>query len=165
VTVQVSAEGGSRVDLFASSRPSTTYQLVRSAVVGAGGTTTWQLSPSTATRFYATATGPSGRSVASTSAAVSVAARVSLAGSRTGRLAYRFSGAVVPGRPGVLVALHQRTAGGSLVPLGSTRTTAGGRWSLPRRFARPGTVTVVARTGADALNAAGTSTARRLTLR
>ena len=51
--VTVTASRGSTVDLLAYTRPSTTYSVVRSGVVGSNGTVSWGIRPPRNTRLYA----------------------------------------------------------------------------------------------------------------
>ena len=159
--VTVHAPVGSTVDLFAYSRPSTTYAVVRSATVGATGVVTWSVSPLTNTRLYAQKQG----GAPTPPVVLSVAPAVSLAATRTGTRTYAFSGRTVPARAGgLVVSLYRVDAAHHEVLTGRTRTDSHGRWSLTRTFSGTGRFGFVARTSGDVQNAAGTSSTRSVLL-
>ncbi len=161
--VRLGGTPGATVDLYAYTRPSTAYRVVRTVVVPAGGPAEVSLTAPSNTRMYAQqrgcAEGPS--SVLTVRSTVSVDAR------RTGARTYRFSGNSLPLRPeGLALALYRVTDDGREVLTARTRTDpATGRWTLTRRFTGSGTFGFVVRTPQDLTNAAGTSSRRTVVVR
>ena len=157
-TVTVHAPAGSVVDLYAYSRPSTAFSVVRTATVGSTGVVTWSVAPLTNTRLYAQKQGgaPTPQQV------LGVATALSLNVARTGTRTYAFSGRSVPARAGGLViSLYRSSDGVHQILTAQTRADAKtGAWSLARAFSGTGRFTFVVRTGSDLQNAAGTSNTR-----
>ena len=151
---------GTAVELWAYTRPSTTYRMVRSGVVGNDGTIGFDVRPPTNTRLQARqrdcAFGPS--------TVLNVATTLTLAVERTGTREYVFSGDSLPARPGgLVVSLYRVTADGSQVLTAQTRASqATGEWRLVRRFTGSGRFGFLVRTGQDLLNAPGSSAVRSL---
>ena len=158
VSVTAQAPPGSVVDLYAYSRPSTTFAVVRSATVGSTGEVVWNVAPLTNTRLYAMI-----RGAASTPQVVlGVATGLSLSATRTGTRTYVFSGRSIPARSGgLIISLYRIKADGHQVLTAQTRASGtNGNWSLTRAFTGVGQFSFVVRTGSDLQNAAGTSNAR-----
>ena len=150
---------GGSVELWAESRPATTYQRVRAAVVDEAGTWAFVVRPATSTRFFARVI-VAGTSVSSTSVGLPVRSAVSLAVSVPSAAALRtLAGRALPARSGQLVSLYRRTAAGATL-LGRVRTDALGRYSLTLRTP-VGTASYDARAAATDRNAAGVSSVVR----
>ena len=146
---------GTELQLHAATAPTTTYRRVRTALVPADGRVTWSVQPSGSTRLYAVQQG-----CTDLSGLLVLGARspVTLAATRVARLRYRFSGSTGGAPAGTPVELLRRTPTGHVL-LARTSTTAGGRWSLERRFTSPVRLVVVARTATTATRVSGTSPA------
>jgi hypothetical protein len=157
-TVTVHAPAGSVVDLYAYSRPSTTFAVVRSATVGSTGALTWTVAPLTNTRLYAQKRG----GAATPQTVLSVATALSLNAARTAPRTYVFSGRSIPARAGgLIVSLYRSVDGVHQILTAQTRANAQtGSWSLTRTFSGVGRFTFVVRTGGDVQNAAGSSNTR-----
>jgi hypothetical protein len=157
--VTVTARAGSTVDLFAYTRPSTTFTIVRTGVVPGNGAITWQVRPPRNTRLYAQQrTGcPAGNQVV-----LGVRTTLSLAAVRNGPRNYTFFGDSLPARPGgLIVSLYRITSSGSEVLTAQARASATtGEWTLTRQFTGSGTFGFILRTGQDLQNAPGASHVR-----
>lgn len=156
--LSVRAEPGSVVDLFAYSRPSTTYKLVRTGTVSDAGIAQFGVRPGGNTRMYAQQRGctadPQRDSVVLT-----VRPALTLAVSRTGTRSYSFYGASVPGRTeGLVIDLYRITADGREIHAARTRANAThGNWRINRVFSGSGRFGFVVRTSPDITNVAGRS--------
>ena len=155
VVAKVTATSGAVVDLYAYSRPSTTFERVRTETVNADGTVSFSLRPGTNTRLYAQQHG----CTAGDSVVLNVRTALTLAVARNGVRTYTFSGSALPARPGgLIVSLYRGT-----VLAGQTRADATtGKWSLRRTFGGTGRFDFVVRTGQDLQNAPGQSNTRSL---
>ena len=158
-TLSGAAEPGQVVELWAYSRPSTTFRLVRTTTVAPSGRYTFSVTPPTDTRLRVRVTG-----LDSESTVLGVQHLVRMSATRTGTRAYRFAGTVFPKRAAVRVDVLARTPSG-LRLLARTRTGADGRWSLDRAFSGTASWEVVARSAPDGLNRSGTSAPGRVTVR
>lgn len=151
---------GTAVELWAYTRPSTTYRMVRSGIVGDDGTVDFDVRPPANTRLQARqrdcAFGPS--------TVLNVATALTLDVARTGTREYAFRGDSLPARPGgLVVSLYRITTDGSQVLTAQARASeANGEWRLVRRFSGSGRFGFLARTGQDLLNAPGASAVRSL---
>jgi hypothetical protein len=156
--VTVAAAAGSTVDLFAYTRPSTAFAVVRTGTVGSGGTITWAVRPPRNTRLYAQQRG----CTAGASIVLGVRTTLSLAAVRNGTRNYTFYGDSLPARPGgLIVSLYRINADGSEVLTAQARASATtGEWSLTRQFTGSGRFGFILRTGADLQNAPGASHVR-----
>ncbi|MCW2681933.1 MAG: hypothetical protein JWM62_3334 [Frankiales bacterium] len=156
--VSVRAEPGSVVDLFAYSRPSTTYALVRTGQVGDAGVAQFGVRPGGNTRLYAQQRGCTA-DPARDSVVLSVRPALTIKHSRTGTRSYSFYGTSVPARPaGLVISLYRVTADGQEVLTSRTRANAtNGNWRISRTFSGSGRFGFVVRTAADISNAAGKS--------
>lgn len=161
VRVLVRATPNSVVRLLAYSRPSTTYRVVREGTTSSEGATLFALRPFTNTRLLAQEAG----CAASESQVVQVRSALSLSASRLGTRDYSFRGRAFPTRPGQLVSLYRISSSGGQVLAGQARVDDSGVWALRKTFGGTGRFAFVARTGADAVNAAGTSPARAVDIR
>ena len=158
--VQVRAASGTTVDLFAYSRPSTTFTKVRSGTVGADGLAVFSVRPPTNTRLYAQQSGcEQGESVV-----LNVRTALSLQVVRNGVRDYTFSGDSLPARAGgLIVSLYRVTADGRSVLTSQARADSRtGDWSVRRVFTGTGRFDFVVRTGQDLQNAPGSSNVRSL---
>ena len=159
-TVVVSAARGAVVDLYAYSRPSTTFTVVRTGVTGSDGTATFQVRPATNTRMYAVQRGCSpGAQVV-----LNVRTTLSIAVTRTGIRTYRFSGDSLPARAGgLIVGIYRVDVDGTETLSAQARADATtGEWAVTRTFTGAGRFGFVVRTGQDLLNAPGRSNVRSL---
>ncbi len=158
--VTVRATPNSVIDLFAYSRPSTTFRVARSAELGADGTTTFRIVPPTNTRLYVQQRGCN----ASPSIVLNVRTQISLDVVRNGVRNYTFSGRLLPARPGGLIAsLYRVTNDGRQILTAQTRANASdGRYTIVRQFTGSGRFGFVVRTGQDLQNAPGSSNVRSL---
>jgi hypothetical protein len=158
--VRVQGSAGGTVDLFAYTRPSTTFRLVRTAVTAADGTATFTIRPPANTRLYAQARGcpPSEQVVQN------VRTTLSFAVTRNGTRSYTFTGDSLPARSGgLIVSLYRRGSDGREVLTAQTRANAfNGEWSFVRRFTGGGRFEFLVRTGQDLQNAPGVSNVRSL---
>ena len=158
--VTIAAASGTIVELFAYSRPSTQYKVVRTLTVGNGGTVSTAVKPPTNTRLYAQQQGCD----AGTSVVLNVRTALTLAVERNGVRDYTFSGDSLPARPGgLIVSLYRLTDDGRSVLTAQARASAtNGDWTLRRVFTGTGRFGFVVRTGQDLQNAPGTSNVRSL---
>lgn len=159
-TATVRAPAGAKVDLYAYTRPSTTFRLVRSATAGEDGLARFTVRPPANTRLYAVLPG----CAAGPSVVLNVRTALTLTAERTGPRTYLFAGDSLPARPGgLVVSLYRLTDDGRQVLTAQTRAdAAGGDWSLTRRFTGSGRFGFVVRTGQDLQNAPGSSNVRSL---
>lgn len=150
----VRAASGSTVDLYAYSRPSTTFRKVRSGVVGNDGTASFSVFPATNTRLYAR----QGDCASAGSVVLNVRTNQSLTVVRNATRDFTFSGRVYPGRPeGVVITLFRLTSDGRAVHTARIRTDSRGQWSFRRVFSGTGRFGFVTRSDQDIVNAPGES--------
>jgi hypothetical protein len=156
--VTVTGTRGSTVDLFAYTRPTTSYAVVRTGVVSTNGTISWGIRPPRNTRLYAQQRG----CTAGNQVVLGVRTTLSLSAVRNGVRNYTFSGDSLPARPGgLIVSLYRVNADGSQVLTSQARASATtGEWSITRVFTGRGTFGFVVRTGQDLQNAPGSSRVR-----
>jgi hypothetical protein len=156
--VGVEGPPGASVQIFAYTRPSTTYRLVRTGTISEDGLRNWEINPAGNTRLYAEINGRSTRSVT-----VNVAFAVSIG--VTQRLGtYRFTGVVRPGFTGNPVTLYRNLPGGGATVVGRAATSPSGIWRIDRRFTGSGTFGFYAVTGGFPDNVAGRSRGYGLTV-
>ena len=151
MAVGVEGAPGATVQLYASSRPSTTYRLVRTGLISGDGLRTWTITPPSNTRLYARV---NGRNTATITVDV---AHTSTIGVTNSAGTYRFTGVVRPGFAGLPVTLLRALPGGGATVVGRTTTGPSGTWRIDRRFSGSGTFGFSAVTGASPDNAAGRS--------
>ena len=156
--LSVRGEPGSVVDLFAYSRPTTSYSLVRTGTVSDAGIVQFGVRPGGNTRMYAQQRGCTA-DPARDSVVLTVRPKLTLAVSRTGTRSYSFYGGSVPARPeGLVISLYRITADGQEVLTARTRANAThGNWRINRTFSGSGRFGFVVRTSTDITNAAGQS--------
>lgn len=154
----VRGTAGAAVELWAYTRPSTTYRLVRSGTLDGDGALAFDVRPPANTRLQARYSGCGSRP----SVVLNLATALTLAVERRGTREYAFSGDSLPARPGgLVVSLYRVTAEGSQVLTAQARASeADGEWRLVRRFSGSGRFGFLARTGQDLLNAPGSSAVR-----
>ena len=150
-TLSGAAEPGQTVELWAYSRPSTTFRLVRTGTASPSGRYTFSVTPPSDTRLRVRVAG-----LDSASTVLGVRHLVRMSAARTGVRTYRFAGTVFPKRAGIGVDVLARTSSGLRLITRAT-TAADGRWAVVRTFSGTATWDVVARTGADGINRSGTS--------
>jgi hypothetical protein len=158
-TVRVTGAPGAAVELWAYSRPTTSYSLVRRGVLDAEGRASFEVAPRGNTRLYARV---AGRNTATTT--VDVAQTATLSISRTSGGAYRFSGQIAPARAGVEVTLMRKPAVGPAVVASRALTDAAGRYRIDRRFGESGTFGFYVDTRVTADNLAGRSPSYTVTV-
>lgn len=156
----VRGAAGTVVDLFAYTRPSTTFRVVRTGTLGSDGGLRFGLRPPANTRLYAVRRG-CGRSQ---DVVLNVATALTLAVERVGPRRYVFSGDSLPARSGgLIVSLYRSTDDGREVLTAQVRADAqDGTWRMLRTFTGSGRFGFVARTGQDLQNAPGRSGVRSL---
>lgn len=155
--VVATATPNSIVQLLAYTRPSTTYRVVRTTVIGTSGTNTFAVVPGSNTRLKLRQQGcPDSPSVV-----LNVRTTLGLGAARTGPGTYRFSGRTLPSRPaGLIVSLYRITPDGRQVLTAQTRASANGTYVINRRFTGTGRFGFVLHTGRDLQNAPGASAVR-----
>ena len=160
VGMTVRTDPGSTVDLFAYSRPTTTYAKVRTAEVGADGVARFAVRPGGNTRLYAQARGCTA-DLLRDSVVLLVKPLVTMDVTRTGTRSYTFRGTSVPGRTGgLLLNLYRVNVDGSQVLTAQTRAAANGAWRIDRRFSGTGRFGFVVRSAPDIQNPTGQSPVR-----
>jgi hypothetical protein len=158
--VNVTAHGapGTTVELYAYSRPNTTYAVVRTDVTDAAGNVVFTVKPGTNTRLYAHYKGGAAASD-SVSKVINVHTALSLSAYRDGVRKYHFQGRNLPQLAGQLITLY-RIDNGTEIRTATVKTNSSGIWRIDRTFSGSGTFTFVARTSQTLNNAAGRSNER-----
>ncbi|MCW2777545.1 MAG: hypothetical protein JWN17_1270, partial [Frankiales bacterium] len=151
-------------EIHAYSRPSTTFTTVRTGTVGPDGTYSFVVGPSGNTRLFARTVTPLG-SADSDQVVLTVKTSLNLKVARTGTRTYRFTGSLLPKRPGQLITVFYEKADGSRVIAARARNAADGTYNVSRTFSGGGTFTLFTGTGTDNNNAANNSNRVRVTLR
>lgn len=160
VGMTVRTNPSSTVDLFAYSRPSTTYARVRTAEVGADGVARFAVRPGGNTRLYAQTRGCTA-DLSRDSVVLLVKPLVTMDVTRAGARSYTFRGTSVPGRTGgLLLNLYRVNADGSQVLTAQTRAASDGAWRIDRRFTGTGRFGFVVRSVPDVQNPTGQSPLR-----
>lgn len=154
------AAPGTVVQLFAYTRPSTTYTVVRSEVVGADGTYSFSVAPVGNTRMYTEIDG-----IKSASVVVEVEQAVSMTPTRTAASALRFTGKVFPAVIGQPVSIFRSAPNGGRVLVGRALTNADGRYVYDRTFSGTGTFSFHAEVGGGLVTKTGSSDVRQATIR
>ena len=168
--VGVSATPNTFVELWAYTRPSTRYTLVRSGTTDDNGLVTFApLRPPANTRLQARQRG----CAFGDSRVLNVQTQLSLNVVRNGTRDYTFSGSAIPARPhGLIVTLYRVTFDGRQVLTAQTRANANvgqpgydarrpaGSYTIRRQFLGSGRFGFVVRTGQDLQNAPGRSNTR-----
>ena len=157
-TVEVRGTADTPVQLWAYSRPSTAYRMVREGRTGTDGTARFELAPPTNTRLYAQHVG----CAPGLSDVLDVRTTLTIAAARLGPRDYVFSGDSMPARPGGLVVSLYRVNvdGGQVLTAQARAGETDGQWSVRRVFSGSGRFGFVARTGQDLQNAPGASAVR-----
>lgn len=164
-TVTVREVPNTLVDLFAYTRPSTEFRLVRSGLTDADGLATFTVRPPANTRLMAAqreedCTQPAFGT--EPSVVLNVRTALTLTAARNGVRDYTFAGDSLPARPGgLIVSLYRMTDSGRQVLTSQARADAqNGEWSIDRTFTGTGRFGFVVRTGQDLQNAPGASSTR-----
>lgn len=165
VGVTVTDVPGTAVDLYAYTRPSTTYHLVRSGTTDAGGIVAFAVSPPANTRLRAVereedCVDPSFGE--EPSVALGVAPSLSLTARRNGPRDYTFAGRVMPAaqRAGTTVSLYRRSASGQRVLTAQAVVATDGTYAIRRTFTGAGRFDFFLGSGQDLTHAAGVSRVR-----
>jgi hypothetical protein len=185
----VSAHGSPNqfVELYAYSRPSTTYGLVRSGKLNASGNISWTVTPGGNTRLYVhySSGGTTTASTDSGTSVITVHTSLSLSAYRDGVRKYHFQGTNLPRRAGQLITLYRYASGPNhdkyCIPTAESDTTnkddAGctavitsqaktgpnNTWRIDRTFTGDGKFYFVVRTSTNINNGRGHSN-QRLTI-
>jgi hypothetical protein len=178
----------SDVELYAYSRPNSSYARVRSGTTDPNGRITFDLKPGTNTRLYAhyvngtSTTGPTD----SPTAVITVHTSLSLSAYRDGVRKYHFQGTNLPRREGQLITLYRyakgpnldqycvptaesdtttkKDAGCTAVRTATARTNASNQWRIDRSFTGNGQFYFVVRTSDTLNNGRGHSNQRLTTI-
>ncbi len=160
MAVTIVGARGSTVDLYAYTRPSTTYRVVRTVTIPTGTQPAPQVSlvPPANTRLYAQQRGCD----AGPSRVLNVRTALTLQAQRTGTRRYVFSGDSLPARTGgLVVSLYRIESSGRRVLTAQSRAdAASGEWRVDRTFTGSGRFGFQVRTGQDLQNAPGASNVR-----
>jgi hypothetical protein len=172
------------IDLFAYSRPNTSYSKVRSGTTDPSGNIFWDLKPGANTRLYAHYSSGSSTTASSDSpsAVITVHTSLSLSSYRDGVRKYHFQGTNLPRRAGQLITLYRYAKGPNLdqycVPTAESDTTtkndagctavrtatattnASNQWRIDRTFTGSGQFYFVVRTSNTLNNGRGHSNQR-----
>jgi hypothetical protein len=159
VTVAAHGAPGSQVELWAYSRPATTYRRVRAGTADSQGNAAFTVQPGTNTRLYAHyAEGAT--QADSASVVITVHTALSLSAYRDGVRRYQFQGRNLPQLSGQLITLYRIDGAGREIRTATTHTDGSGIWRIDRTFTASGTFAFVARTSQTYNNAAGRSNER-----
>jgi hypothetical protein len=183
-TVFVHGSPNQAVEVYAYSRPNTTYSVVRSGTTNAAGNISWTVTPGGNTRLYAHYAGGS-TSTDSTTTVITVHTSLSLSAYRDGVRKYHFQGTNLPRRAGQLITLYRYATGPNLdqycVPTAESDTTVksdgschaiitsqaktgpNNTWRIDRVFKGDGKFYFVVRTSENINNGRGHSN-QRLTI-
>ena len=152
------------VDLYAYTRPSTDYRLIRSATTDERGLAHFTVTPPANTRLIAAQRHQQCQqpTAVPSSVVLNVRTALTLTATRNGRRDYNFAGDSLPARAGgLIVSLYRVTQDGRQVLTAQTRADAKtGQWAVRRTFTGSGRFAFLARTGQDLQNAPGTSNTR-----
>jgi len=183
-TVHVHGSPNKFVELYAYSRPSTTYGVVRSGTTNASGDISWTVTPGGNTRLYAHYAGGSAPGDSPTTV-ITVHTSLSLSAYRDGVRRYHFQGTNLPRRAGQLITLYRYATGPNLdqycVPpaesdvspqassscraiiVSQAKTGSNNTWRIDRTFSKNGRFYFVVRTSENINNGRGHSN-QRLTI-
>jgi hypothetical protein len=185
--VFVHGSPNAQVDVYAYSRPNTTYSIVRSGKTDSQGNISWPVTPGGNTRLYAHYTNGSTTTAANDSptTVITVHTSLSLSAYRDGARKYHFQGTNLPRRPGQLITLYRYATGPNLdqycVPTAESDTTtksdgschaviasqaktgSNDQWRIDRTFTGDGKFYFVVRTSTNVNNGRGHSN-QRLTI-
>lgn len=150
-TASGKATAGCTVDLWAYTRPGTTYQRVKSVTAASNGAFSFTIYPAGNTRAFVRGAGTKD----SPTDSVDVREVVSIKASKLGTRSYRFAGGIGPA--GLQTITVYRVSGSSLVKVGSVASDSTGAWQLDHTFGGTGTFTFYAVGTKTENNAAGTS--------
>jgi hypothetical protein len=182
-TVTVTGSSNSGIELYAYSRPTTSYARVRSGTTDPNGRISFDLKPGTNTRLYAHyANGSTTGQTDSPSAVITVHTSLSLSAYRDAARRYHFQGTNLPRREGQLITLYRYASGPHLdqycvptaesdtttksdagciaVRTATARTNASNQWRIDRTFSGSGRFYFVVRTSDTLTNGRGHSNQR-----
>jgi hypothetical protein len=183
-TVRVHGAPNQVIDLYAYSRPNTTYSVVRSGTLNANGDTSFTVTPGGNTRLYAHYRNGSTTTASndSPSTVITVHTSLSLSAYRDGVRKYHFQGTNLPRRAGQLITLYRYAKGPNLdqycVPTAESDTTTkddagctavitsqaktgpNNTWRINRTFTKNGRFYFVVRTSENINNGRGHSNQR-----
>ena len=163
------AEPNSIIELYAYSRPSTTFRLVREAEAGTDGSATFSnLVPPTNTRLFGLQRGCDRATFGgddnnpNRTAVINVRTALGLTAIREGRRTYRFEGRLLPQNQRTLVTLYRIDRNGReiLSAQDFSNPNNQGIYRIRRVFTGSGTFDFVARTSQTLNNAPGVSNVR-----
>jgi len=184
-TVAVHGSPNTAIELYAYSRPDTTYDRVRSGTTDPNGNIAWDLKPGGNTRLYAHYASGSSTTASSDSpsAVITVHTTLSLSAYRDGVRKYHFQGTNLPRRAGQLITLYRYAKGANLdqycvptpesdttnkndagctaVRTATAKTDASNQWRIDRTFTGDGDFYFVVRTSDNIGNGRGHSNQRR----
>jgi len=183
--VTVHGSPSTAVELYAYSRPDTTYDRVRSGTTDPSGNIAWDIKPGGNTRLYAHYAGGSSTTAGtdSPSVVITVHTSLSLSSYRDGVRSYHFQGTNLPRRAGQLITLYRYAKGPNLdqfcvptaesdttnkadrgctaVRTATAKTNASNQWRIDRTFTGNGEFYFVVRTSENINNGRGHSNQRR----
>jgi hypothetical protein len=186
-TVVVHGTPNQAVQVYAYSRPSTTYGLVRSGTTNSSGDAFFSVTPGGNTRLYAHYTSGSTTTAANDSGTtvITVHTSLSLSAYRDGVRKYHFQGTNLPRRAGQLITLYRYASGPNhdkyCIPTAESDTTTkndagctavitsqaktgpNNTWRIDRTFTGDGKFYFVVRTSTNINNGRGHSN-QRLTI-
>lgn len=182
-TVAVRGAPNTDIELYAYSRPNTTYRKVRSGRTDASGNVSWDVTPGGNTRLYAHYTGGGGTTASndSPSVVITVHTSLSLSAYRDGPRQYHFQGTNLPRRAGQLITLYRYAtaqnrycvptpeddvntkddAGCKAVRTATAKTDSSNKWRIDRTFTGSGQFYFVVRTSKTNDNGRGHSNQRK----
>jgi hypothetical protein len=185
-TVRVHGAPNRAIELYAYSRPSTTYGKVRSGTTNANGDISFSVTPGGNTRLYAHYAGATASSDSPTTV-ITVHTSLSLSAYRDGVRKYHFQGTNLPRRAGQLITLYRYAKGPNhdqyCVPTAESDTTvkddgdckaiitsqaktgANNTWRIDRTFTGNGQFYFVVRTSENINNGRGHSNQRLTVIR
>lgn len=153
-TITLQGTPGAAVTLQAARAPGGTYANVQQLVVGSNGSVSAPVRSCTNTSLRGV--DPEATSQVGPAASMLVRPAVTLGARQVRTRVYTYYGAVKPGRGSQPITVYQHTSRGWVVWL-RTRAASNGTWTITHTFASSGRITLQAGTGADSINAAGTS--------
>jgi hypothetical protein len=181
-TVVVHGSPNKAVELYAYSRPSVTYGLVRSGTTDSRGDISWEVTPGGNTRLYAHYAGQNATNDSPANTVITVHTSLSLSAYRDGVRKYHFQGTNLPRRAGQLITLYRYAKGPNsdqyCVPTAESDTTvksdgeckaiitsqaktgSNNTWRIDRTFNGNGQFYFVVRTSENINNGRGHSNQR-----
>ena len=180
-TIRVHGAPNKAVEVYAYSRPSTTYSVVRSGTTDGAGDISFSVTPGGNTRLYAHYAGATASSDSATTV-ITVHTSLSLSAYRDGVRKYHFQGTNLPRRAGQLITLYRYAKGANhdqycvptaesdtsaqadngcrAVIVSQTKTGSNNQWRIDRTFNGNGQFYFVVRTSENINNGRGHSNQR-----